>query len=366
MFFKRSYKPDYLLMSVLFILTVLGMVILASASSELGKSKFNDSYYYLKHQIIFGLSFGIIGFIAAYFIPYKNWRYFSFALLILSIIFLSLVFTKLGISSGGASRWVKIGPVSFQPAEIIKLTFIVYLAAWLSNPKMDRIKDFWVGFIPFILVSGFIATMLILQPATSVVMILLGTALVMYLVSGARLLHIAIAIAAGAAVIAVAILATPYRLQRIMTFINPQKDTTTYSYQINQSLNAIGSGGIFGVGYGRSVTKGGFLPGPADDSIFAVAAEELGFAGAGTIVALFAIFVFRLFWLAKNLRDKFGQLILVGFGSLVAFQSLINMAALSGLMPLTGIPLPFISYGGTALAVFLTLGGISANISKYV
>lgn len=365
MFRKTHHRPDYFLMSVIFILAVAGLVILASASSELGKIKFDDSYYYLKHQLLFGLSLGAAGFLAAYFIPYKGYRKIAFALLILSLIFLALVFTKIGVSAGGASRWLKIGPLVFQPAELVKLTFILYLAAWLSNAKMDRTGDFWGGFMPFILISGFIAALLLLQPATSTVMILMGTGVVMYFVSGARLKHIAAVAAAGLAILSIVIVLTPYRLQRITTFLNPQADTSNSAYQITQSLNAIGSGGLFGAGYGRSTGKSSTLPAPLDDSIFAVAAEELGFIGAGTLVMLFAMLAFRLFWLARNLRDKFGQLILVGFGSLVALQSLVNMGAISGLMPLTGVPLPFVSYGGTALAVFLTLSGIAANVSKY-
>ena len=366
MFFKKSHSPDYLLIRVNFVLTDADLLILASASSELSRIKFNDSYYYLKHQILFGLSFGLLGFLAAYFIPYKNYRVASFAFLIFSLILLSLVFTQMGVSAGGASRWLKIGPIVFQPAEIVKLAFILYLAAWLSNPKMNRSGDFWTGFMPFILISGFIAAMLFLQPATSTVIILMAAGMTMYFISGAKLSHIAIVIAAGLLAFTLVILMTPYRLQRITTFFNPQKDITGAAYQIDQSLIAIGSGGLFGVGYGRSTSKSSYLPDPVSDSIFAVAAEELGFVGAGTLVILFGIFVFRLFWLAKNLRDKFGQLILVGFGSLLAFQSIVNMGAISGLLPLTGVPLPFVSYGGTALAVLLTTSGITVNISKYV
>ncbi len=365
MFSKKSHKPDYFLMGLIFIMVVAGLVILASASSELGKIKFNDSYYFLKHQILFGLSLGLMGFLVAYFIPYKNYRPASFALLILSIILLALVFTTAGITSGGASRWLKIGPISFQPAEIVKLTFILYLAAWLSNVKMNRGSDFWTGFLPFVLISGFIGTLLLFQPATSTVLILMGAGMIMYFISGARIAHIGIVVFAGLAALSLIIWLTPYRLQRITTFFNPQNDISHTSYQINQALNAIGSGGVWGVGYGRSASKSNYLPAPIDDSIFAVVGEELGFIGSGVLVILFGLLVFRLFWLARNTRDKFGQLILVGFGSLVAFQSLVNMGAISGLMPLTGVPLPFISYGGTALAVFMTLSGMAINITKY-
>ncbi len=362
---RKKHRLDYVLLILIILLTVAGLVILASASSEVGKIKFNDSSYYLKHQILYGFSFGVVGFFIGSTVYYKRYRKIAFLLLVLNVGLLGLVFTKFGVAAGGATRWLKLGPVIFHPAELVKLSFILYLAAWLSNPKMNRSEDFSTGFLPFLLVSGFIGGLLLLQPATSTVVILIGTGTVMYFLSGAKLKHIAtIALFSGAA-LGFVIWLTPYRFQRIATFLNPAHDISGAGYQINQSLIAIGSGGLWGIGYGRSTSKVSYLPAPIGDSIFAVAAEELGFIGTGSLIILFGTFVFRLFWLAKNFRDRFGQLLLVGFGSLVALQSLVNMGALSGLLPLTGVPLPFISYGGTALAVFLTLGGIALNISKY-
>ncbi len=362
---KRGHRPDYFLVSIIFLLTVAGLVILASASSEVGKSRFGDSYYYLKHQIFYGLSFGLLGFLITSVVYYQNYRKIAFILLLLSLGLLALVFTKLGVASGGANRWLNFGSFVFQPAEIVKLTFIIYLAAWLGNPKMNRSEEFSTGFLPFLIVSGLIAMLLFLQPATSTVVILLGTGMIMYFSSGAKLRHIFTVAFIGLALLGLIIWFTPYRLQRITTFLKPANDATGASYQINQALIAIGSGGLWGLGYGRSTSKISYLPSAFGDSIFAVAAEELGFIGAGALIIIFALLVFRLFWLAKDLRDKFGQLILVGFGCLLAFQSIVNMGALSGLLPLTGVPLPFISYGGTALAIFLTLSGIAVNISKY-
>ncbi|MBI4085928.1 MAG: cell division protein FtsW [Candidatus Liptonbacteria bacterium] len=362
---KKGHRPDYFLMGLIFLLTVAGLVILASASSEISRIKFNDSYYYLKHQILYGLFMGLIGFFAAFTVHYQHYRKIAFLFLLFGLGLLALVFTPFGITAGGASRWLKFGPVVFQPAEIVKLSFILYLSAWLSNPKMNRSEDFFTGFLPFLAVSGFIGALLLLQPATSTVVILLGAGGIMYFSSGAQIKHI---FGAGLFIIAalgLIILVTPYRLKRITTFFNPSADISNAGYQINQSLNAIGSGGLWGIGYGRSTSKISYLPAPIGDSIFAVAAEELGFVGAGALITIFGVLVFRLFWIAKGLRDKFGQLILVGFASLIALQSLMNMGALSGFMPLTGVPLPFISYGGTALAVFLTLSGMAVNISKY-
>lgn len=365
MFSKSGHRPDYLLMALFISLAVFGLVMLSSASSELGKIKFNDSYYYLKHQAINGLFIGIIGFFLTIKINYQNYKRFALPLLIISLIALSLVFTGLGVQSGGATRWIKIGPVSFQPAELLKITFIIYLAAWLSNPKNDREKNFWSGFIPFLTVIGIISGLLIMQPATSMVVILIGTAIIVYFLGEAKLKFLLSVFAIAILTIGFIIYITPYRLDRIKTFFAPQSDALGLGYHVNEAQIAIGSGGITGVGYGNSRTKTSFLPAPIDDSIFAVTAEELGFIGAGGLIVVFATLTIRLFWVARSIRDKFGKLILIGFGSIIGIQSIINIGAISGTFPLTGVPLPFISYGGTALAVFLTMGGIALNISKY-
>jgi cell division protein FtsW len=362
---KIGHRPDYFLLALVFVLTIFGLVMLASASSNLGKTQFNDSYYYIRHQIYYGLSVGILGFILGYSMYYGRLKKLALPLLIVGIIALTLVFTRFGLTIRNTSRWLKLGPISFEPAEIIKLAFVVYLAAWLANPKLKRAVNFAEGLLPFALVSGFIAVLLLLQPATSTVAILLGTGIAVYFLSGAELKYILTVILVAVVGLGIVIYATPYRKARIMGFFNLSGNTEGQNYQVNQALISIGSGGLTGVGYGRSASKASLLPAPTDDSIFAVIAEELGFVGAGSLVALFAILTLRLFWLARKVRDNFGKLILFGFGTIIALQSLTNMAAISGLIPLTGVPLPFISYGGTALAVFLTMSGIAANISKY-
>lgn len=363
---KVGHRPDFFLLTLILILTLGGLVILASASSELGKSRFNDSYYYLKHQLMNGLALGILGFLVTYKLHYQIYRRFAFLMLLVNIGLLVLVFIPgFGIAGGGATRWIRIGPALFQPAELLKLTYIIYLAAWLTNPKWDRAREFTTGLIPFFVVTAVVGGLLLLQPATSTVVILIASGMIMYFLSGVRLKYLFIIGAISAACIALIIVVTPYRLQRIMNFFKPHADVQGSGYQLNQALIAMGSGGLWGVGYGQSTAKVNSLPTPTDDSIFAVAAQELGFVGAGAIVILFAMTVFRLLWTARHVRDKFGQVLLVGFAAIIGLQSLVNMGAISGFFPLTGVPLPFISYGGTALAVFLTISGISLNISKY-
>ena len=362
---KRGHAPDYFFFAVVVILVIFGFAMLASASSNLGKTNFNDTYYYLKHQALFGLSFGLLGFLVGYFFYYGNWKRIAFILLLITLAALILVFTPLGLQARNTSRWLRLGPLSFQPAELMKLTFLIYLAAWLSNPKFKRATDFQSGLLPFLIISGIIAGLLILQPATSTVVILLFAGLTVYFMSGAPFKYLALTIVAAAVVIGLVIYVTPYRRARIMSYFDQSADTQGANYQLNQSLIAIGSGGLGGRGYGQSATKTSYLPTAIDDSIFAVVAEELGFVGAGALVALFAAFAVRLFWLARKTSERFGRLLLIGFGMVIALQAFVNIAATSGLVPLTGVPLPFVSYGGTALAVFLTMSGIALNVSKY-
>jgi cell division protein FtsW len=204
-----------------------------------------------------------------------------------------------------------------------------------------------------------------LQPATSTVAILLGAGLVVYFVSGAPWKYILGIIGIAVLAVAIVIAVTPYRRARIMGYLNPTQNLQGQNYQVNQALIAIGSGGFWGQGYGQSATKDTYLPTPIDDSIFAVVAEELGFVGAGALVTLFAIVTFRMFWLARRTGDQFGRMILIGFGTVIALQAFVNMASISGIIPLTGVPLPFVSYGGTALAVFITMSGVALNVTRY-
>lgn len=361
----RAGAPDYFLLAVFTILIVFGLAMLASASSDLGKIQFNNSYYYIEHQLLYGLTIGAFGFLVAYKIHYQKFKKFAFILLLGSLFFLVLVFTPLGSVVNSTNRWIRFGPLSFQPAELMKLTYIIYLSAWLSNTKFKRATDLQSGFFPFAIVSGIIAVLLILQPATSTVMILILSGIAVYFVSGAPIKYIAAFMGIGLALVALVIYVTPYRRARIEGYLNKGSNTQGMNYQVDQALIAIGSGGTTGVGYGQSAVKATYLPDPIDDSIFAVIAEELGFIGGAALVTLFALLTFRMFWLARKVSDQFGKLLLIGFGTVISLQAFVNMASISGIIPLTGVPLPFVSYGGTALAVFITMMGLSLNISKY-
>ncbi len=360
---RQSRGIDYVILAIICILVIFGLVVLSSASSDLGKSRFDDPLYYLQHQFLYGFLLGVIGFIVGLFIPYENYKKIAPFLLGVSLLAVALTFTPLGVSLGGASRWINLGPFTFQPAELLKFTFIIYLAAWLSGGKLNRQADFSRGFMIFAIISGFVALLLLLQKSTSSMVIIMAATLAVYFASGARLKYIFYIMGGGAILMALFIAMTPYRLQRVLTYFNPQSDSTGAGYQINQALITIGSGGITGVGYGKSTSKA-YLPERIGDSIFAIIAEEFGFIGAISVITMFLFIVLRSYINAKNVRDMFGKLILIGFATIIGVQAFMHIASISGLIPLTGVPLPFISYGGTALAVFMTATGVMLNITK--
>ena len=363
---RAGHAPDYVFLWTLGILIVFGILMLSSASSDLGKIKFNDTFYYLKHQIYYGLFPGIVGFLIASFVHYKKWQTYALYLLIGSVIALLLVFTPLGIHSGGATRWISLGPISLQPAELLKLTFILYMAAWLGGKRTKRQTSFKEGYLPFLAISGFIAALIFLQPATTTVVVIMLASLIVYFMSGARFRYIALTVVLGFLALAMLVMTTPYRAERVKNYFNPEKaDILGKGYHLDQAQIAIGSGGIAGVGYGQSTTKYKFLPEPIGDSIFAVIAEEFGFVGSIFVLSAFVVLFTRGLAIANRCKDKFGQLAVIGIISVVAIQTFINIGAISGILPLTGVPLPFISYGGTALAIFLTMMGVVTNISKH-
>jgi cell division protein FtsW len=355
---------DYVILISFIVLLIFGFVMLASASSDIGKSRFNDTYYYLKHQLLYGLTLGLGGFVAGLLIPYRKYKKIAPLFLVLGIGLLILVFTPLGSSIGGVRRWLDLGPLTLQPAEIIKLFFVVYLAAWLSNARDDsRRKNFAEGFIPFIAICGLIGLLLLLEHSTSSVIIILGTAFTVYFAGGAKGKYILATILAAVLVISLFVFTTPYQRSRIQTYLNPSADSSGSGYQINQSLFTIGSGGITGVGYGNSASKK-YLPERIGDSIFAIIAEEFGFVGSVATIGLFFVLVGRGLMLARRITNPMGRLLLVGFSTTIGIQAFVHIGATSRLIPLTGVPLPFVSYGGTALAVFMTMIGIMLNVSK--
>jgi cell division protein FtsW len=273
---------------------------------------------------------------------------------------------------GGASRWLNLGVFTFQPSELLKLTFILYLAVWLARPSFakqnlggsntkNRISQ---TFIPFLIVLGVIAILLILQPDISTLGVIGLSALALYFIAATPVWQTFLIVLAGIGGLIALIKYEPYRFNRLLVFLKPETDPMGIGYQIKQALIAVGSGGVMGVGLGMSHQKFGFLPQSIGDSIFAIFAEETGFVGALILISLFLIFAWRGFKIAKDSKDKFHQLLVTGITFWITLQAFINIGSMVGILPLTGIPLPFISYGGTALVNELIAMGILLNISK--
>ena len=357
-------KADIIIIAVCATLIVLGMAILASASSHLGTIQFGDSHHFIRHQFIFGFGVGIVAFFAAMFVPIKFLKKIAFVLLLLSIVGLVLVFTPLGGEFGTANRWIQIGDFQFQPSEILKITFIIYVAAWLTSKGKDRKKDFFEGLLPFLIICAIISGLLLAQPATSILVIIMLSALIVYFAGGIKLSFVAIMGLLGIVALGLIIIITPYRVERVASFINPDADIRGAGFHGRQALIAIGSGGLTGVGYGRSTLKIDFLPEPAGDSIFAVIAEEFGFLGSMFFISLYFLLVYAGFAGSTKARTDFGKLMLIGFSSIIGIQTFIHIASVSGIMPITGIPLPFISFGGTALVTFMAMAGLMVNITR--
>ncbi|MFH0890589.1 MAG: FtsW/RodA/SpoVE family cell cycle protein [Candidatus Liptonbacteria bacterium] len=361
---RRGRKIDYTILAVVVILVLAGVVFLATAAAEPTET--------LKDHLFKGVLPGLALFVISSFFPYQKYKKLALYLLLLNVVLLGILFLPdLGFTQrgGGAVRWLKIGPINFQPSELLKITFILYLSAWFSNSKMERAKNIWGGLLPFIAVCALIAALLFFQPSTSMIFILIFSGGAIYFMSGAPWRHILYEVIILAVILFLATFLflsdeDSHRAKRIRTFLEPGADIMGSGYQANQAKIAIGSGGLFGSSFGRESVRMP-LPKANNDLIFSVIARQSGFAGAGFVVVLFAILVSRLFWLARRTRDRFGALILGGFASVLALQSFAHMAANSGMVPLTGLPLPFISLGGTSMVVSLIMVGIAVNISKY-
>jgi cell division protein FtsW len=358
-------KPDYGFLGLLGAIMAIGLVMLTSASAPDAFHKFNDGYWFVKHQIAYGLVPGAVLFFVMSRVDYRRWRVHAKTLFIVSIGLLLLVFVPgLGADWGTAKSWIHVGPFSLQPAEIVKLTFLFYLAAWMETRGEEGVADLSRGVVPFLSAFGIIALLLMLQPDLGGLLVFASMAFAVYFVAGARWSHIAALAGAGALALAALIKSAPYRAARLMTFLHPELDPQGIGYHINQAFLAIGSGGWFGLGLGHSRQKYLYLPEVAGDSIFAVLAEELGFIFTLAVLAVFTLFLFKCIDIARRAPDDYGRFIAAGIAGWIFSQMLFNIGSMVGLMPMTGLPLPFVSYGGTAFMVLLAAMGVLANVSK--
>ncbi len=362
---SNKRKIDKIFIFIVFLLVSLGFFLFMSASMGLFVKGTNDFLSVFIKQIGLGLVGGLIAMTILSKINYKKYKKYAFYGFLASLIISCLVFVPgIGIKHGGANRWLNIFGFSFQTAELLKISFVVYFATFLAVFKL-KLSDWRYSILPISILLGFIAVLSYNQPDYGTLIIIVITAFGMLLVSGVNFKHLGIII--GSVLVAIIPLALykSYILQRLLTFFKPAEDILGASYQINQSLTAIGSGGFWGKGFGKSVQKFGLLPEPMGDSIFAVTAEEWGFIGCIFLMSLFLLFALRGFKIASRSTDVFGRLLAVGIVILIVSQSFINIASMLGIFPMIGMPLIFVSQGGTALLFALAEVGILLNISKY-
>lgn len=347
-------------------LLLFGLIMLSSASGPVGYDEFGDSYYFIKHQAIFGLVPGLIGLYFFSRVPYYKWKEYAFPILLVTIGLLILVFIPgIGAGIGTSHSWIRFGSLfSLQPAEIVKLSFLFYLAAWLEN-RQGSVHDLHNGLIPFLTVLGVVLLLITLQPDVGTMSIIAIMSFVVYFVAGASFLHLGIIALGGFGALALLIKLAPYRAARFTTFLHPELDPQGIGYHINQALLAIGSGGFFGLGYGQSRQKFEYLPEVVGDSIFAVISEEMGFVFAVLLIIGFLALLWRGIKIANEAQDRYGTFLVTGIIAWFTIQAFINIGSMVGILPMTGVTLPFISYGGTSLAITLAAVGVVLNVSKY-
>ncbi len=362
---KRTteHAPDFTLIAIVGVILTFGIIMLSSASAVVSYIKYGDAYHYLKHQL-FPLTFGLFVFWFVSRIDYHLWRKYAFWFLLISIVFLLLVFVPgLSANYGKARSWIKIFGFSLQPSEFVKLSVLLYLAAWLEGMG-SRVKGATRGFGPFLIILGIIASLMLMQPDLGTLSIVAITSLIVYFIGGGRLRHITLIALFGIFALSAMVQLRPYQMNRFKCLLNPDFSKNDICYQVNQSLIAIGSGGFWGRGLGESRQKYMYLPEVSGDSIFAIIGEEVGFVFSSFLVVCFLLLFWRGYLVAKYAPDEFGRILAIGIVSWLVMQAIINISGMINIMPMTGVPLPFVSYGGSAMLSALAAVGILVNISK--
>jgi len=353
---------DFTLIIVILLLLGFGLTMVLSASSPSALAEYADSYAFFKRQLVFAI-LGLIFMAIFSKLDYRFFKKFYKVVYWISLVLLVLVKVA-GKTVNGAQRWLGAGSFSFQPSELVKFLIIIFYAGWLVKDR-DELPFFWKGFCKHFIPVIIIVVLLLLEPHLSASIVIAGIVCIMMLVAGMKFKHLFISgIGLGIPALALLIAKEPYRLKRFVTFLDPWQDMTGDGWQVVQSLYAIGSGGLFGAGLGNSKQKYLYIPEPHNDFIFSILAEELGFVGCAFVLILFGIFIWRGILIAMKAPDMFGSLIAVGITSQVAIQVILNIAVVTSSIPATGVPLPFFSYGGTALFFLLCEMGVLLNISR--
>ena len=358
-----SPEYDHILMISALLLLGLGLVMVFSASGVLASDKYHDPAFFLKKQLIYAV-LGITLMLIVRRIPYQSYNRLVYLILFISLFLLILVLIPgIGVRIRSASRWIRFGPLVIQPSEFAKLAIIIFLAYSMAR-KQEKIRYFSIGFLPHIVVAGIFILLIEKEPDFGTAMALAGITFLMLFVGGTRLTHIFLAILSASPLVIYVILKNKMRLERVVTFVDPWKYAQESGYQLVHSLYAIGSGGFWGLGIGKSREKLFYLPDSHTDFIFAILSEELGFLGVITVISLFAILIIRGLIISTRAQDNFGAYLAMGLTALIGLQAIINLAVVTGLMPTKGLSLPFLSYGGSSLLVNMIAIGILLNISS--
>ncbi len=368
---KRNNKKmtlrsgDFWLMLFTLMLVIFGLIMVFSASYYYSISRDGNAYsYLLRHGVWVVIGAGAMIFGAVF--DYRRYKKLAVPALVLSVILLILVLTPLGQTTNGATRWIAIGPITIMPGEIAKLAAILFVA-WFLSEDVNRIKSILRGILPLVGVAGVYGALIIMQPNLSTAITVCGIIVAMMLVAGLKWRYVITAGGAGVAGILFILIfmKDTYWYSRLTSFTDPFADSLDSGYQAVQSLLALGSGGLFGVGLGKSVQKNLYLPEPQNDFILAIIGEEIGFVGVLLLIVLYCLFLWRGMHVAINAPDQFGMLLASGIVLMVAIQVILNIAVVTSSMPPTGINLPFISYGGNALLIFMFAAGVLINISRH-
>ncbi|GAA0125321.1 stage V sporulation protein E [Clostridium sp. CTA-19] len=357
---KKLGEIDFILFAIILTLVCFGVLMVYSASSYSAAFKNNNAEFYLWKQLMWA-SLGVISMIVTMNVDYHKYKRYTGKLMIITIVLLLLVFVFPPVN--GARRWISLGPLGFQPSEIAKYVVVLFIAMFIDR-KGEKIKSFKEGIVPCLAVAGVYAGLILAEKNLSITAITMMVALVMLLISGVEMKKFAKIFLPIVALGVVAIIFEPYRLRRVTGFMDPWKDAQGDGYQLIQSLLALGSGGLTGVGIGQSRQKCFYIPEPHTDFIFAIVGEELGFIGCAFVVILFILFLWRGLIAILKSKDIYGTMLATGIVAIITLQAIINIAVVTVSMPTTGVPLPFISYGGSSLVINMTAMGILLNITR--
>lgn len=356
-------QPDFVLMILTFILVGIGLVMVYSSSQVMAYANYGDGAYFFKRQLVWAV-LGLFSMFIVMNIPYRVYQRLVPFILLAVFVLMALVLTDLGEARKGAQRWLNLGFITIQPSEFVKLGLIMYLSS-LYAKKQEYIDDFWKGILPPLFIVGVFFGMILLQRDLGTAMLIVFFTIIMLFCAGARFSHMFGLACATGLMFAIFSILEPFRMRRLISYRDPWADAQGDGYQLIQSLYAIGNGGITGSGFGNSIQKYFYLPEAHTDFIFAVIAEEFGFIGMLIILTLMAVFVLRGIKVSAQAPTIFGTFLGVGIVSMIGIQALINIGVAVGLLPVTGMTLPFLSYGGSSLLITLTSTGILLNISRY-